>query len=198
MEIEVKTQYSVGGATVAKIVVSPISFSKLVGLSGAGDAADGTSAQAVLMKSRMREQASFIGKDGKPLTASDQDIDAMPLAEAKAVRDALDEGTGDIGSLVQDGDGISSPAIYRLAKPISLPSADGETEISEIEFQATTLREAQEVLAEDSNIRRAKVLLETIARPVGVPRLMKLPLAAVEAISVADGVGIMRLVVPKF
>ena len=197
MEIEVTHPFEVAGTPVGKIAVRPIMFAKLVEItSNVSDGGHGVA--AALMKARMTAQTSFQDAKGAPLRATDADIDRMPLPVAKAVRDALDDGQGDIGKVVQDGDGVSSPVLYRLHTPLKMKNGKDDVLIEELEFAAATLMEAQEVLAEDSDLRKAHLLLLKLAKPVGVKALMTLPGAVVDQVTVGDGVGVMRHVVPKF
>ena len=197
MDIEVTHPFEVGGKPVAKITVSPIMFSELVQItSNVSDAS--TSVSASLLKSRISKQAAFLDGSGKTLKATSADIDAMPFPVAKAIREKLDDGQGEVGEIIGSGDGVSSPILYKLHTPLAMKSGDGDLKIEELEFSATTLMEAQEVLAEDSEIKKAHLLLSKLATPVGVKGLISIPAAAVDQVTVGDGVGIMRHVAPKF
>lgn len=197
MEIDVTHPFEIAGSSVSKITVRPIMFASLVRITG--DATDkGHGFAAALLKARIAEQADFRDGKGAPLKPTEADIDKMPMPVAKAIRDALDDGQGEAGTLVRDGDGVSSPVLYRLNTPLKIMSGKEEVAVEELEFAAATLMEAQQVLAEDSALRKAHLLLLKLAKPVGVKSLMVLPATLVDQVTVGDGVGIMRLVVPKF
>jgi hypothetical protein len=99
------------------------------------------------------------------------------------------------GKIVRDGDGIDKAIVYELGTPISV--GQGKPPIKELEFQASTYGDVEDVLAVDAPIQQAAVLISTVAKPLGTS-LSLLPSWAVNLVTVADGVTISNHVLPRF
>jgi hypothetical protein len=84
---------------------------------------------------------------------------------------------------------------FQLGKPI--PTDKGN--ITELEFQASTLGDIEEVLYRSNGNAQALALIRSVASPLGQETtLMSMPDWAVDAISIADGVTIREQVLPRF
>jgi hypothetical protein len=194
--IEFTASFQVADKPVTSIEVMPLTF---VGLGKLWDRMPaGAKPEVYLNRARMKAQTIF--KNGSdPLVPTDEDITKLPAQVAKKLIDAQDVGSGTPGKVVQKGDGAASPILYKLGTSIDMKDGSGkEISITELEFQASTYGELEDVLAADHEVAKAIALLTKVATPVGVESLTVLPGWALDRITLADGVGIMRNVNPAF
>lgn len=200
-KIEFTEQVHIGEAVVTDIHVAPLSFVTFVTLwaqvmtevRGKSNA----SATALLQRKRIKNQVHFKVADTR-VVAADNDISRLPIPVAKAIIAELDAGEGIAGEMLNEGDGIRTPAHYRLGNPIEVESNGKKTKISELEFQAQVYGDIEDVLSADGELPQALELIRKVASPVDLETLKSLPSWAVDRISIADGVTIMRVVLPRF
>jgi hypothetical protein len=191
-----------GETNITSIRVLPINFASFAKVwSDVVDEARGdrsTSTTALMQRARIRLQAQFMAGD-KRVAPETAHILQLPLRVAKQIVDSLDIGEGPAGELLNDADGISAPVHYKLGTPLSMKINGKSTEISELEFQAKVYGDIEDVLATDGDIPRTMALIKKTATPVGADlTLTSLPSWALDRITVADGITIMRNVVPRF
>lgn len=127
-----------------------------------------------------------------PVTASD--VLQLPIPSARAITARLDDTEGKAGKIIRPGDGIDTAITYELGTPIAL---QGKDPIRELEFSAKTYGDIEDVLAATDSFQQTSLLIANIAKPLG-STLTVLPSWAVAQITLADGIMIMRGVLPHF
>lgn len=187
--------------TVTAIHVHPIRFAEFVQV-WSKPHVDPKKPALSLQKARILHQAHFmVGKEryvpGFP------ELGQVDFRTVRQIIDALDLGQGTPGKLLNDNDGLSKPILYKLGDPIKMTSgrsdqAGADKSISELEFQGTTYAALEDVLAADNELEQTLALLHSVAKPVGHDSLSFLTPGIVERMSMADGVTIMKDVLPRF
>ena len=197
-KIEFSTPLSIGEKVIDEINILPLHFADLVKTWAKAERTAGDKPEAAIQRERIKHQVHFMsGKER--VVPDDAQIRLIPIGIARLVIDSLDIGQGEIGKLLHAGDGITDPVLYKLGTPIEMKSGDkGVIKISELEFKATTYGELEDFLAAGSDSLRAMELLKTVAKPVEIESLMRLPGWALDKITAADGIGIIREVLPRF
>jgi len=148
-----------------------------------------------LKRLRMHRQVNYY-MGANQVQLSIQEILQLPIPDARAISvkfDATDEGKP--GKIIREGDGINQAIVFELGTPI--PTGAGKPSIKELEFSAKTYGDIEDVMAAENSIQQAAQLIATIAKPLG-SSLTLLPSWALSAISVADGVTISQVVLPRF
>lgn len=194
--IEFTTEVKFGDTQITKIDVAPLTFIDFAKLWKKVSVS--SKPEAALQRARIEHQVHF--SDGKKRIAPNQEnIGSLHLSVVRQILDSLDEGQGEMGKVISNaGDGVTTPILYQLGTPIKLKSGKDNRAITELEFQATTYSEVEDVLAATSDVEKTETLLRTVATPVGVEGLLRLPEWAMEQITMADGVGVMQGVSPAF
>lgn len=181
---------------ITAITVEPITFMEFVQL-WEMTPLDAKKPELSLQKRRILHQAHFMAGKERYKPTLDQ-LGTIHSHIARAIINALDHGTGAMGELLGDGDGLSKPVHYKLATPIGMGSAkSGDSSIRELEFIGKTYAEMEDVLAADNEMAQTVALIRTVAKPVG-SALTIMPESVVERLTLGDGIGIMRLVLPRF
>jgi hypothetical protein len=187
--------FQLGDATIDGAVVRPLTFSSFADCIAAAQ----VMTQPKLFESRLRrlrmirQVTYYAGSTVVPMTP--ENVLKLPIAATRAIAAHLDDNEGIAGKIVRDGDGIDKAIVYELGTPISV--GQGKPPIKELEFQASTYGDIEDVLSVDSMIQQASILIATIAKPLGTS-LSLLPSWAVNQITVADGVTISRDILPRF
>lgn len=196
-KIEFTASFQIAEKDVTEIKVNPLTFLELGQLwdqIGVGSA----KAEVALQRARIKHQAHFMNGSER-LIPSPEDLHKMPFPVAKAIIDALGHGQGLPGKVIGNGDGATAPILYKLGTPIEMKDGTGKARvIEELEFMASTYGELEDVFAAENEVARALALLTAIAVPVGVDGLTRLPGWAIDRITVADGVTIMKQVSNRF
>lgn len=197
-KLEFQEEVFVADTSVEEIKVKPLSFVELVDLWGRVDPL-AKSPEASLRRLRIAHQVHFMSK-GDRLAISAPDIGQLPRVVAQGILGLLDEDTGERGKLIRPGNGITTPLGYKLGTPIKMSSKgkEGKTEITELEFMAKTYGEVEDVLAAGNELAQTLELLRSVATPVSDTSLTRLPGWALDNITVADGVTIMKDILPHF
>lgn len=189
--------FTVGEDIVSKIVVNTIGFEGLLNLVSRATKGvdDDTEYNKVVERARFFEQVEYYAGD-KRVTPDVVALLQMPFKLARRIRSAFGEPGVEPGKVVTpEADGISSPILFQLGKPI--PTDKGN--ITELEFQANTLGDIEDVLYRTNSNDQALALIKSVASPLGQEStLMSMPDWAVAAISIADGVTIAQKVLPRF
>lgn len=199
--IEIKDPpFLIGETSIAKIEVVESSFQVLLGATGKAKAAAGGTVgddfRKRVYRERIKAQAAFRTAEGKAISVNDETLLQLPIVYAKTLYNAIDIEAAQPGEIIQDGDGVTTPIIYRLGKPIAVK---GKGEIVELEFMAKTLGDIESVLAGQSDFEQALSLIQSVARPLGSDaQLLALPTWAVAQITVPDGVTIAQKILPSF
>ena len=197
--------FFIGQVQIAKLVATPLRFVDFVKCIREAHAEmkreGGNNAGKYVNRQRMLAQLQAVDSDGKsrPLTALD--VMLLPRAYAmKAIRalDASLAGDGE-AQVITDADGISAPLLFKLAMPLKMRTPEGEFDVPELEFEAKTLGDIEDVIASDGPADQALALLRKCAKPVGGDvTISELPEWAIAQVSVADGLMIMDKVLPRF
>lgn len=198
--------YVVDGRRVVRLTAEPINFNRFVKVIEAAELArarDGGKEPAkYMLRERLKTQIKAWGDDGTPVVLVDAALMMMPIKIAARAREGLNSIAGSQpGELLGDNDGISSPILYKLGQPLRMGDKDGGAwEITEIEIQARTLGDVEDVVAMDgAPLLQSQALIAKCAKPIGGPvQLQALPSWALDQISIADGLFIAQEVVPRF
>lgn len=142
---------------------------------------------------RMFKQVTFYA-DGVVAPVSMVDMLKLPIPSARMITTRLDDSEGKAGKVIRPGDGIDQAITYELGTPILL---QGKDPITELEFSAKTYGDIEDVMAATDQFQQTSLLIATTAKPLGTS-LTLLPTWAVAQITLADGVAIMREVLPHF
>jgi hypothetical protein len=141
----------------------------------------------------LRQVTYYAGNS--PVQVSQEDVLKLPIPSVRTITARLDDGEGVAGRIVREGDGIDKAIVYELGTPI--PVGQGKPPVKELEFQASTYGDIEDVLALEVQVQQALVLITTVAKPL-VTSLSLLPSWAVQQITLADGVTISRDVLSRF
>lgn len=201
-EIIVNEQIRFGDTEITAIKVLPLNFVSFVKIwsevSNEVRGKQNVSSNALMQRKRIKLQAQFMAGD-KRIAPDDANITQLPIGVAKQIVGALDNGEGVAGSVIGDGDGVSSPVLYKLGAPVSMTANGKKVEIIELEFSAKIYGDIEDVLAADGEVPQALELIRRTASPVGGDlSLTSLPGWAIDRLTIADGVTIMRSVLPRF
>jgi hypothetical protein len=187
--------WQLGDTLIDSVVIKPLTFSTFVdNIVAAQQTSAGKSFEARLRRIRMVRQTSFYA-GGVLVQVKPEDILKMPIPASRVILDHIDDGEGVAGKIIRDGDGVDKAIVYELGTPI--PLGAGKQPIKELEFQASTYGDVEDVLAVDTTIQQALLLITTIGKPIGTS-LSLLPTWAIGAITVADGITISREILPRF
>jgi len=103
------------------------------------------------------------------------------------------------GKIISDGDGCDVPIIFQLGTGIRITGDQGEQVITDLEFQAKTGGDIEDVLIKSSRIVQAATLIKTCAKPLTKDLgLLVLPSWALDQITMTDGTEIMEKVLSRF
>lgn len=194
-KIEFTTEVKFGDKVIDTITVAPLTFVDLVKLWNKAVTAPGAY-EVEMQRARIGHQAHFMS-DGKRIIPDKAQLAQLPRAVAMDIIAGLENG-GEYGEVLTEGDGITTPVHIRLGTPIEMKDGKGNvTAIAELEFVATTYGEVEEILAADGELNKTLALLRTLAAPVG-SSLTRLPAWALDRITPADGLLVMRKVLPSF
>ena len=193
--IEFSQSFEIGGKPVTSLAVKPITFIQLVEVWEKA-LLDVNKPEVALQRGRILNQCVFKNGD-EVLLAGDTDINKLPRNVAKEIISSLDDDIGPVGEVVIQGDGATSPIVYKLGTPFAMTNGKDDASIKELEFLAATYGEVEEILATTEEMPKAAKLIRTIAKPINSP-LQRLPEWAIDKLTVGDGIQIMRKVLPSF
>lgn len=197
MDIELTQDLTIGEKPVTGITVEPLTFKQLESAWLAASALPGN-ADVNLQRQRIQAQTSFMTAEGR-VTPDLAQLGQLPVGIMTQVVGALDAGQGPAGEVMKDsGNAVTAPLMYKLGTPLRMRKGDEEIEIVELEFHAKTFSDVEVVLATVNQMTATVALIETLANPVTVPSLTRLPGMLVDKVSVPDGLTIMRQVLPNF
>ena len=147
-----------------------------------------------LRRLRLSKQLNY-HVNGSIVPVSPIEVLQIPLKDVHKLIDVVETQEGVKGKVTRDGDGIAQAITYELGTPI--PQAGGKPPITELEFHAVTYGDVEDVLSAPSQILQTVELINKVAKPLGTS-LTVLPSWGVNAITVADGLGIMNEILPRF
>lgn len=192
---KIPISFQLGDNVIDGAVIRPLVFQTFADcISEASEMTHPKTFEARLRRMRLFRQVSYY-INGSVVPVSIEDLLKLPIPAAHSIIAKLDEHEGKSGKIIRPGNGIDQAITYQLGTPI--PTGPGKPSISELEFHATTYGDIEDVMAAPNGVQQASLLIATIAKPLG-SSLMALPSWALAQISVADGVTIMREVLPHF
>jgi hypothetical protein len=197
-EIELGTEsFVIGEDVVSRIIVNTIGFEALLTLVAKAQrgTTEDSEAQKAVERARFVEQVEYYAGE-KRIAPDVTALLQMPFKLARKIRAAFNEPDVKPGKVVDDkADGITSPLLFTLGTPIATDKGN----IIELEFQAKTLGDIEDVLYRTNPHDQALALIRSVAVPLGQETaLMAMPDWATAAISIADGVAIAQEVLPRF
>lgn len=188
------------GSPVQKIIVNPLNFKAFSKL--ASDTANRVPTKQFnvsMKRARMIAQSQLVLADNQKVKFDEISLSNLPIVYAKQLNNAIGEGQGEPGKVINEGDGISSSIIFQLGTPLKMKGSDGKKEIKELEFLASTFGQIEEAMAELNPVDQVIKLLETIAKPVDFDvSLQALPSSAVDQITMSDGFTMSEIIIPRF
>lgn len=196
-KVEFTAGVKFGDKDITSIEVAPLTFVDMAKLWDKASTAPRGKHEAVMQRLRIQHQVHFKAGDTR-VVPDDVELGQVPFIVVRDVIAGLDVGQGELGEITIEGDGASTPIVYKLGTPIEMKSGKDTVYIKELEFFATTYGEVEDVLAAGSETNRAIALLSSLANPVGIDALPRLPGWALDKITVADGLQVMRKVAPSF
>lgn len=200
--VEIKDRpFLVGDKSIARLFVKPINFMDFVKIGNETSTQlpkDGDW-QMLNRRLRIKHQVTAFTASDEAVKMDDLSLSQMPRKYAVQMVKFLNADGDKEGKLITEGDVVSESVLYMLGTPIRVKGDSEVTEIVELEFQAQTFGDVEEILAETNPMDQTAKMLQTLARPVGANvNLMAMPSWALEQISLADGINMMELVLPRF
>lgn len=132
---------------------------------------------------------------GEALAFSGKELSSIDGAELATVITSMSEDADNVVIEDSGGDGITSPMVYTLQRPINMVGSD-ET-IHQIAFEARRVREIAEFLDATGETRQFHTFMRTFGKPLGV----KIPVmsdAVINALDFLDYLVIRRQIMGKF
>jgi hypothetical protein len=188
-------KFQLGDTLIDGVIIKPMTFHDFVEcITTAQMLQEPKVFESRLRRQRIMRQVTYYSGNNVVAVTQDHMLD-MPIPMVRTITSHLDDEEGIPGKISRDGDGIDKSIVYTLGIPI--PLGQGKGSIKELEFQASTYGDIEDVISVDTAIQQTLVMLRTIAKPLGTS-LSLLPSWAVNQISVADGIMISRDVLPRF
>lgn len=187
LEIE---PFKVGEMEVTEVSIRKLNFLEFIGV------AKGATNQKQYTRQRIMAAVTF---NGEKVTS--EQIPLLPIPVAKEIMNELNSGEGNgIPGVVLSGDadGIHEPVLYKLGTPLKMKNSKGEVLIEELEFQAKTFGDIEDIVATENGMQQTVELLKKLAVPVGVKGLTILPESVLSQLTVADGLKIATDISPNF
>lgn len=193
----------IGDKKITHFTVDPMNFSLFVVTAEKSNAAvTGGGKKWAMHNRRQRMLLQLKAYAGAARVEVDElTISQIPIPYVKKIMSAMEAGAnGTPGTIITPkADGISSPIIFKLGTPIKFKNGTDEGSFDEIEFQARTFGDIEEILAEGNSMPQTLTMLKTIAKPLGMSdNLQAMPSWAIDALSMADSFEIMEKVLPRF
>jgi hypothetical protein len=187
--------FQLGDTLIDGVVIKPLTFAGFVECIVAAQVMqDPKIFEARLRRLRMNKQVTYYSGNSVVAVTMENAL-TMPIPAVRLIMAHLDDEEGKAGKIIRDGDGIDKAIVYELGTP--LPMGQGKPPIKELEFQASTYGDIEDVIAVDTAIQQTLVMITTLAKPLGTT-LSLLPSWAINQIAVTDGVLISRDVLPRF
>lgn len=183
------------GRSVDEVIVRPLSFLGFAEcVTNAHAMSQPKSFEARMRRLRLLRQVQFFS-NGSNITLTNEDVLKLPIQGVRTLLNKLDDEKIPSGKIIRSGNGVDGSIVFELGTPIA--SGQNKVAIKELEFIATTYGDVEDVMAAIDMAQQTKLLLETIAKPLGTS-LTALPSWAVSQITMADGFVIMNEVLPHF
>lgn len=193
------TPFNIGEKSIVELKLAPIGFVSLTEAATVAKIAarDGKVAKH-FTRQRILRQVKAIDGTGQEIALDVPSLLAMPIPYAKKLPELINFDFSEAGEILQNGDGVTTPIRYKLGKPIEAEDGKGgKVTILELEFQASTYGDIEDVISEDGPLDQTVALINKCATPVGVS-LMALPEWALNEIAVADGIFISGEILKSF
>jgi len=151
-------------------------------------------------EARRKAQVRAYDAGGTEVPIDDGELLKLPRSLFSKITAGLDrKSKAPAGKVIAKGDGADTPVIFKLGTGLAIAGDKGEQVIHDLEFQAKTGAEIEDVLVENYNIAQTIALIEHCATPLAKDLgLLRLPSWALDQITLADGMEIMDQVLPGF
>jgi hypothetical protein len=191
---KIPIKFQLGDHVIDGAVVRPMTFQSFANIVVEAQALKEPEAWLARMRRlRMSRQVQYY-TNGAMVPVGFNDITKLSIVDARNIIARLDDNEGLPGKIIRDGDGIDKAIVYKLGTPIAMQKGEP---ISEIEFQASTYGDVEDVLAAENPIMQAITLIKQLGKPLH-SSLTSLPSWGVDAITVSDGVFVMNEILPRF
>lgn len=192
---KIPINFQLGDNVLDGAVIRPMTFKNFVDyIVEANAMREPQTFEARLRRVRLTKQITYY-INGTVYPVAALDVIKLSISDARKLLDRIDDNEGSAGKIVRDGNGIDKSVVYELGTPI--PTGQGKVPITELEFQASTYGDIEDVMAAPDGVQQTMKLIELIAKPVGTS-LQLLPEWARNQISVTDGILISRDILPRF
>jgi phage FluMu protein gp41 len=204
-EITLESPVQLGDRQVTALYIKEIRY---VGMAAAFTAAlklvtEGQNYEASMKIARLQRQV-VANVGGAQTALSTREILSMPLKLFRQVDAALDGKAYPVGTVVGEGDGVTTPVIFKLGTPLMLGGITGKEsspagQITELTFIAECLGDVLPVVSANYEMEQVIALVEKLAQPIGTDvTLLRLPSWAMEQLTWEDGNAISKAVLPSF
>jgi hypothetical protein len=192
---KISIKFQLGETLIDGAVIRPMSFQNFADYIAEAQAMkEAKTFDARLKRVRLAKQCDFY-VNGTKMPISTNDVLRLSISDVRKLMDKLDDNEGPSGKIVRDGDGIDKAIVYELGTPI--PTGQGKEPIRELEFQAQTYGDVEDVMAAPDAIQQTVQLIALLGKPLGTT-LTALPSWAMNLIGVSDGITISRDILPRF
>ncbi len=196
-----KQPVTVNDHVVVSFSLRTLSFGAFIELARRAQAKAGpkVALESMVQRERMAAQVVFHTADGQDVTMTPDQLVALPASVALQIMPKYNvvSDSATMGEVIGDGDGMTTPILYKLGTSIKAKLKGENIEIAEIEFIAKTYGDIEDVLSGQNELYQTMELITKLAKPV-VGSLMSLPSWAINQITIADGVAIQQKVLPAF
>lgn len=208
--IKVNTPFIHNGNQVGSIRVRELSYQEFVRMTSSVQmevysAKDRSKIDPQVLMSRHRRNAQVSAnyENGSKVPMDDGFFYQMPRKLYTAMYNLMDDIESPAGEVINKGDGIDVPLLYRLGTPLKIVSSgeDGQKtlEISELEFLAKTGGDIERVVAATSDQDKVLALLEDCCSPVSPDAtLLRLTSDMIAQMTSSDGITIQNRVLTDF
>jgi len=133
---------------------------------------------------------------GEPLEFAGRELSSIDGSELASVITSMSE-DADAVTIEDTGDGITTPLVYTLQRPVSLTQKEDGERVLQIAFEARKVAEIQEFLDARGETKEFHTFMRIFGKPLG----LQIPImtdALINALDFLDYLVIRRQILPKF
>lgn len=196
MKIEFnKGELEIEGVGISHAEIGSITFKNFLSLSDRIASVESDAREAALTRLRMIEQVKLYTSDGGAIVLDDVKVLNLPIKVGLKLVRGLNASSVEPGKVINDGDGIEKPLLFKLGAPIKTK----EGVIEELEFMAKTFGDVEDIVSEPSAFKRGYMLIQKASKPIATGyKLLRTSEAIAEKIVFEDGLAISIEVAPLF